>query len=59
MTGAAFMLRRELYETLGGLPEDAFMYAEDLEYCWRAQQAGFHVAYCPSAQVVHALSNNC
>lgn len=53
VTGAAFMLRRELYDSLGGLPEDTFMYAEDLEYCWRAQQAGFHVAYCPAAQVTH------
>lgn len=53
VTGAALMLRRELYETLGGLPEDTFMYAEDLEYCWRAQKAGFHSAYCPAAQVVH------
>lgn len=53
VTGAAFMLRRELYETLGGLPEDTFMYAEDLEYCWRAQQTGFHVAYCPAAQAIH------
>ncbi len=54
VTGAAFMLRREVYDALGGLPEETFMYAEDLEYCWRAKRAGFRVAYCPSACVYHS-----
>jgi GT2 family glycosyltransferase len=53
VTGAALMLRREVWDRIGGLPEDAFMYAEDVEYCWRAAQAGFRIAYCPAAAVYH------
>jgi GT2 family glycosyltransferase len=29
-----------------------------LEYCWRARQAGFWVAYTPEARVVHRLSSS-
>ncbi len=32
LTGAALMFRREVYERIGGLPEHAFMYGEDLEF---------------------------
>src|SRR5579859_152547 len=53
VTGAAFMLRRKVLDQIGGLPQDTFLYAEDLEYCWRARQAGFGVAYCPSAGAYH------
>jgi GT2 family glycosyltransferase len=49
VTGAALMLRREVWERIGGL----FMYAEDVEYCWRAAQAGCRIAYCPSAAAYH------
>lgn len=55
VTGAAFLLRRAVYARLGDLPEDSFMYGEDLEYCARARQAGFRVAYVPIAQAVHHL----
>jgi GT2 family glycosyltransferase len=58
VTGAALMLRREVYERIGGLPEETFMYAEDMEYCWRARQAGYRVAYCPSAVVYHRMQGS-
>ncbi|MGH2522048.1 MAG: glycosyltransferase family 2 protein [Anaerolineales bacterium] len=53
VTGAALMLRREVFEKIGGLPADVFMYGEDLEYCARARQAGFRVAYVPAARARH------
>jgi GT2 family glycosyltransferase len=53
VTGAALMLRREVYERIGGLPEDNFMYGEDLEFCARARRAGFGIAYVPAAEVHH------
>jgi GT2 family glycosyltransferase len=53
VTGAALMLRREVFEKIGGLPDDVFMYGEDLEYCARALQAGFRVAYVPTARARH------
>jgi GT2 family glycosyltransferase len=53
VTGAALMLRREVYQKIGGLPDENFMYGEDLEFCARARQAGFDVAYEPAAEVYH------
>jgi len=58
VTGAALMMRRAVYETLGGLPEDGFMYGEDLEYCARAGAAGFRVGYVPEARACHRLAGS-
>lgn len=51
--GAALLLRRQALDELGGLDEAFFMYAEDLEWCWRAAQAGWSVWFEPSAVVRH------
>lgn len=51
--GAALLLRRAALEELGGLDERFFMYAEDLEWCWRANRAGWTVWFEPAAVVVH------
>lgn len=53
VTGAFFMVRREVIDRIGILDENFFMYVEEMEYCYRAKQAGFEIAYVPSAQVIH------
>lgn len=58
VSGAALMLRRSVLERIGGLPEDTFMYGEDLEYCLRAAEAGFEVAYEPRALVRHHVAGS-
>lgn len=55
VTGAALIMRRQVYEAIGGLPENTFMYGEDLDYCAQAQSRGFRVAYTPKANVRHYL----
>ena len=56
LTGAFLVIRRETYEEIGGFDEGQWMYAEDLDICWRAHQAGWDVRYVPDARVHHALS---
>lgn len=51
--GAFMMIRRETMEKIGVLDENFFMYGEDLDYCFRAKQAGFKVMYAPITSVVH------
>jgi GT2 family glycosyltransferase len=41
LSGAALLARRRAVETIGLLDEDFFLYYEDVEWCWRASQAGF------------------
>ncbi|HVV75183.1 MAG TPA: glycosyltransferase family 2 protein [Mycobacteriales bacterium] len=51
--GAAWLLRREAIKAIGELDDSLFMYAEDLEWCWRAHDAGWEVWFTPDAVVRH------
>lgn len=51
--GAALLIRRAALDEVGGLDERFFMYAEDLEWCWRAAQAGWTIRFEPAAVVCH------
>jgi N-acetylglucosaminyl-diphospho-decaprenol L-rhamnosyltransferase len=53
VSGACFLVRRSAFEELGGFDESYFMYAEDVDLCWRAHRAGWGVAYVPEATVTH------
>lgn len=39
--GTALLVRRRLYETIGGLDDDFFAYWEDIDYSIRSAEAGF------------------
>jgi GT2 family glycosyltransferase len=54
--GAAFLIRRELFEVLGGFDEDLFMVYEDVDLSYRARLRGGRCAYADSASVEHAGS---
>ncbi|MEW6154849.1 MAG: glycosyltransferase family 2 protein [Actinomycetota bacterium] len=53
VSGSCLMARRSAYQAVGGFDEDYFMYAEDVDLCWRTWQAGWRVAYEPEGRVVH------
>ncbi len=50
---ACWLLRRDAVEQIGGFDERFFMYAEDLEWCWRAHDRGWEVRFEPAALVRH------
>jgi hypothetical protein len=52
-SGAAFAIRRELFETLGGFDEAFFMYMEDTDLSLRARLAGWRIVYVPESIVYH------
>ena len=54
VSGSCFVIRRACWDAICGFDEAYFMYAEDVDLCWRARQAGWAVAYEPSARAVHA-----
>lgn len=37
----------------GLLPEDYFLYWEDIDWCWRLRQAGYQCVVVPTAKIVH------
>ncbi len=53
LTAACIAVRPEVSKTIGLLKEDNFMYGEDMEWCWRARNAGFECLYWPDAKVIH------
>ncbi len=55
-SGACLLLRREVYQQIGGLdPVYAPAYYEDVELCLRLRQAGYQIVYNPAAVVIHRL----
>lgn len=52
-SGAFYFVRREVYETVGGLDEDYFMYGEDLDWSYRIKQKGWKIYFYPRVTVLH------
>lgn len=48
LTGAFLMMRRTLYQAVGGLDERYFMYGEDIDLCYTIERAGYHNYYLPT-----------
>jgi len=51
--GACMLVRREVWEEVGGLDETYFMYSEEVDWCWRVKRAGWRIYYTPQAEIVH------
>lgn len=52
-TGAALMVRTELYRKAGGLDSSFFAHMEEIDLCWRIRLSGYSVMVCPEAEVMH------
>lgn|SRR5574341_219282 len=55
--GSCFMLRREVYQQIGGLDESFFLFCEEPDYCERARMKGWVVKYLPTTHVTHFQSS--
>jgi GT2 family glycosyltransferase len=53
ISGACLLLRREVFAQVGNFSEDYFMYAEDVDLCYKVAKANFTNYYVPQAQIVH------
>lgn len=52
--GAFLMVRREVWQRVGGLDERFFpVWFEDVDFCWRILSAGFRIRYVPRAWAEH------
>jgi GT2 family glycosyltransferase len=54
VTGACQLMRRSLFEQLGGLDERHLAVAyNDIDFCLRVREAGLRVIYTPHARLLH------
>jgi GT2 family glycosyltransferase len=52
-SGCAMLVRRSVWEALGGFDPRLFMYEEDTELCLRVRGAGWRIRYVPDSIVRH------
>jgi GT2 family glycosyltransferase len=55
-SGSSMLARREVFEQIGLMDEDLFLYQEDLDLCWRARLAGWRVVLAPRSKIYHHYS---
>ncbi len=53
ISGSFMFFTREVYKKVGGFDPQFFMYGEDLDLCYRVQQAGYKVCYIPDTEIIH------
>lgn len=53
VSGASLIVRREVIEQVGLMDEGYFLYFEEVDFCRRAQQAGWECWYVPDSRVMH------
>lgn len=51
VVGACLLIRRDLYEKLGGFDPRFFLFFEDTDLCRRAELLGYRVVYAPGVRV--------
>lgn len=53
ISGAFFLTKKSVLDKTGFFDEDYFMYAEDIDLCFRIKKMGFKVMYNPLLKVLH------
>jgi len=58
ITGACLLIKREVIEKIGLMPEDYFFYCEDVDWCLKARKAGYKCIIVPTAKIWHKVSSS-
>ena len=53
VTGAAMVIRSNVFHEMKGFDEYFFAHQEEIDLCWRMQLAGYDLYCCPSSVVYH------
>ncbi|MFA6513917.1 MAG: glycosyltransferase family 2 protein [Patescibacteria group bacterium] len=53
VSGCALMIRRELFEKIGGWDDHFFLYFEDVDICKRVKEAGYKIAVNLETEITH------
>lgn len=56
--GAAMLVKREVIERVGFMPEIYFLYYEELDWCVKMRECGYKLMYQPAAVVIHKESQS-
>lgn len=53
VTGAFFMIKKEVYKKISGFDETIFMYTDEVDFCKRLANLEYKVWYVPTISVTH------
>jgi GT2 family glycosyltransferase len=53
LAGSCLMVKRAVFEKVRGFDEDYYMYADDVDLCYKIRRAGLAVRYVGSSRIVH------
>jgi GT2 family glycosyltransferase len=53
VSGACIMMKRSVFEEVDGFCEDYFMYAEDIDLCYKLRRRGYRNFYIPDGTAIH------
>jgi GT2 family glycosyltransferase len=53
LLSACLLVRRKAVDEVGMMDDAYFLYAEDVDWCWRMWQQGWEVYYVPEAEAFH------
>lgn len=53
VTGACLLVRRDVYESVGGLDESLPVESNDVDFCLRVRQRGYRNVWTPHAELYH------
>ncbi|EKD58954.1 MAG: hypothetical protein ACD_56C00020G0009 [uncultured bacterium] len=53
VSGAAFLISKKLFLSIGGFDQNFFMYFEDVDFCQRIKGAGYNILRLPDFSVLH------
>lgn len=55
VAGASLMVKRQVFEQVGLMDENYFLYYEETDYCLQAKRAGWDCWYVPKSRVFHVV----
>ncbi len=55
VAGASMIIRKQVFDDVGLMDESYFMYYEEVDFCLRANRAGWPCWYVPESHVVHLV----
>ncbi len=53
VTGCSMFIKSSVFHAIGKFDDRYYLYLEDLDFCLRAQKAGFRTVYIPSSKIWH------
>jgi len=53
VTGACLLVRRDVFDKVGGMDEDLAVNYNDIDFCLKILGNNLHVVFCPTAELLH------